>query len=175
MKLLKRSWLIALAILIIGPTTSFAQSRINLVQGRRAINDKVTFVVEVAHQKNEKPPYANASDDMIIYTRFARPATGMVYVDGKALGRFDESMGFNSNQVDAAYGRHTMTLLFTSPAVVTDFTVMLSRGAAHEILEGEGAFVTTDPTSLEQRVVELERRVHELEAEITSLKKKRTQ
>ncbi|PYS52639.1 MAG: hypothetical protein DMF68_01085 [Acidobacteria bacterium] len=174
MKLSKRSWLLVLAILIIGSTTSLAQSRINLVQGKRAINDKVNFVVEFAHMKNQQPPYPTISDEMQIFTRFVRPATGMVYLDGKAIGRFDEAMAFTSNIADATYGRHTITLMFTNPAVVTDFYVTLFRGAASEILEGEDAFVTT-PTSLEKRVVELEHKVHELEAEIATLKKKRVQ
>lgn len=174
MKLSKRSWLLALAILIIGSSTNLAQSRINLVQGNRAVNDKVTFVVEVVHQKGEKSPSAIASEDVGIWTRFARPATGIVYMDGKAIGRFDEAMGFDSNLVDATYGRHTLTMMFASPAVVTKFVVDVYRGAAREILEGEDAFVTA-PTTLEQRVVELEHKVHELESEIAILKKKRIQ
>lgn len=177
MKLSKRNWLLVLAILIISSTTSFAQSRINLVQGNRAVNDKVTFVIEVTHQKNEKPPYAAESADMYISTRFAggHPATGMAYLDGKAIGRFDEAMSFHSNPIDAAFGRHTITLVFAKPAVLIDFLVdVLSRGVAREILEGENAVVTL-PTSLEQRVVELEQKVRELETEIATLKKKRVQ
>jgi len=174
MKSSKHSWLLALAILMIGSTTSLAQGTIRLVQGQRAVNDKVTFVVEVEHRKNETPPYATAVEYMQIVAIFERLATGMVYVDGKGLGRFDESRSFDGKLGDVTYGRHTMTLVFANPTVVIGFSVGLSRGTVREILEGEEASVTA-PTSLEQRVVELERKVHDLEAEITTLKKKRTQ
>ena len=171
----KHSWFFALAILILGAATSVAQSRVQLVQGRRAVKDKVTFVVEVAHEKNQNPRYATAPEDMQIFTRFAdHPATGMVYVDGKALGRFDESISFNSNLVDVTYGQHAMTLVFASPAIVTDFYVTIRGGIAHEILEGESA-VSFPPTGLDQRLVELERKVQELEAEMATLKKKGVQ
>lgn len=175
MKLAKCGWLLALAILIVGSTSSVAQSRIQLVQGRRVVKDKITFVVEVSREKIENPRYATAPEDMIISARFAdRPASGMVYIDGKALGRFDESMSFNSSLFDITYGRHTMTLAVTSPTVVFDFTVYVRGGRAREVIESEEA-VTPRPLLLEQRVLELERRVHELEAEIATLKKNRVQ
>jgi hypothetical protein len=175
MKLAICGWLLALGIFIAGSTSTVAQSRIQLVQGRRVVNDKITFIVDVSREKSGSPRYATAPEDIRIFTRFAdRPASGMVYIDGKALGRFDESMSFYSNAFDITYGRHTMTLAVTSPAVVFDFTVDVRGGRAHEVIKSEEA-VTPKPLLLEQRVFGLERRVHELEAEIATLKKNRVQ
>lgn len=175
MKLAKRGWLLAIAILVVGSTSSVAQSRIQLVQGRRVVKDKVTFIVEVSRDKNGNPRYATAPEHARIFTRFAdRPASGMVYMDGKALGRFDESMSFYSNHFDITYGRHTMTLVVSSPAVVFDFTVDVPGGLAREVLDSVEA-LKPPPLLLEQRVLELERRIHELETEIASLKKNRAQ
>ena len=175
MKLAKFGWLLALAILVVGSTSSVAQSRIQLVQGRRVVKDKITFIVEVSREKVENPRYSTAPEFIQILTRFSdRPATGMVYIDGKALGRFDESMQFFSNLFDITYGRHMITLAVTSPAIVMDFTVDVRGGRAREVIESEEA-VTTKPLLLEQRVLGLERRVHELEAEIATLKKSRVQ
>ena len=175
MKLAKCGWLSALAILFVASTSSFAQSRIQLVQGRRVVKDKITFIVEVSREKGENPRYATAPEYIQIFTRFTdRPATGMVYLDGKALGRFDESMSFSSNNFDITYGLHTITLAVTSPTVVFDFTVDVRGGRPREVIKSEEA-VTPKPLLLDQRVLELERRVHELEAEIATLKKNRVQ
>lgn len=173
MMLSKRSLLLALAIVVTGSTTALAQSRIQLVQGRRAIRDKVTFVVELGHAKNEDPRSATVQNDVNIFTRFGeRPATGMVYLDDKALGRFDESMSFNSNLAEITYGRHTLTLAFAAPAVLTDVLVSIRGfGVPREILEGDGNVPATS-AGLEKRVADLEREVHDLEAEIANLKKK---
>lgn len=175
MKLSKRCWLLALMILIVGSTSAVAQSRIQFVQGRRTVKDKITFTVDVSREKNANPRYATVPEDLHIFTRFTdHPATGMVYLDGKALGRFDESMSFSSNYVDITYGRHTMTLVVTSPTIVFDFTVDVRGGVAREVLDSEEAVMPHSP-GMEQRIVELERRVHELEAELATLKKNRVQ
>lgn len=172
MNLVRRSWLVILLTLFVGGT-SVAQSRIQLAQGRRAIQDKVSFVIDVAHDKSGNPRYADAPEDMRILVRFSdRPATGRVYVDGKAVGRFDESQMFNSNSVDVTYGRHTITLAVTAPATLYDMYVDLRGGIAHEILGDDEPAVTLAP-DLSKRVAELERKVHDLEAEIAGLKKKR--
>src|SRR6202008_4980528 len=95
MRLSKWAWLLALLIVIFGSTSALAQTRIQLVQGRRLIKDKVTFVVDVSPEKIPNPRYATAPEDLHIYTRFTEPpGTGMVYLDGKTLGRFDEAMSF---------------------------------------------------------------------------------
>jgi hypothetical protein len=101
-----------------------------------------------------------------------RPVSGRVYVDGKAIGRFDQSMSFHSNPIDITYGRHTITLVVSSPATLYDLYVDLRGGVAREILDEQEPAVALTP-DLSKRVAELERKVHDLEAEIASLKKKR--
>ena len=173
MRLFRCSWLFVLAILFGGSITTLAQGRLLLVQGRRAVKEKISFVVEFAPQKNEKRLLASVPGYIQLSVRFAdHAATGMVYVDGKALGRFDDSMGFDSTLDDITYGRHTMTVVVANPAVINGFIVALTGGVPHEILEGEAAVISIPP-GLEVRVVELERKVHELEAEIATLKRKR--
>jgi hypothetical protein len=113
---------------------------------------------------------------MILNMRFAeRPATGRVYIDGKAIGRFDESGSFNSNLLDVTYGRHTITVALAKPAIMMDFYVTVRGGIPREILDDNEPVVTvpTGSQSLEKRVVELEQKVHDLETEIATLKKKR--
>jgi len=172
MNLVRRSWLVILLTLFVGGT-GVAQSRVQLAQGRRAIQEKVSFVIDVAHDKSGNPRYADAPEDMRIMVRFSdRPASGRVYVDGKAVGRFDESQMFNSNSIDVTYGRHTITLAVTAPATLYDLTVDLRGGLAHEVLGDEEPAVTLAP-DLSKRVAELERKVHDLESEISSLKKRR--
>ena len=166
-------FLMLLAILLAASTTGVSQSRIQLAQGRRAIQDKVSFVVEVVREKRNDPRNADAPDDMFINMRFTdRPATGRVYIDGKAIGRFDESGSFNSNLLETTYGRHTITIAFASPAILLDLYVTVRGGIAREILDDHEP-VGAEPPGLEKRVVELEQKVHDLETEIASLKKKR--
>jgi hypothetical protein len=159
--------------LFVGTGTGVAQSRIQLAQGQRPIQDKVSFVIDVARERTQNPRYAEAPEDMQIFTRFnGPPASGRVYVDGKAIGRFDESRLFNSNPVDVTYGRHTITLAVTNPTSIYDFYVTIRGGVAHEILDEQEPSVTLAP-DLSKRVTELERKVTELEAELVALKKKR--
>ena len=169
MKLIQRSLLVVLMTLFVGVGTCVAQRRIQLAQGRRTIQDKVTFVVEVSPDAR----YNTKPEGVTIFTRFIRPATGRVYVDGKAIGRFDESMSFNSNPIDAPYGRHTITVVFASPALMMDFFVDLrGPGLMREILDDQEPEVSLTP-DLAKRIGDLERKVRDLETEIASLKKKR--
>ena len=172
MHLVRRSFLVVLMTLFVGVGTGVAQSRIQLVQGKRTIQDKVTFVIEVAREKRNSPQYATAPEDLQVYARWQQPATGRIFLDGKALGRFDESMQFNSNLVDVGYGRHTLTLQFAAPTALTDVTVTVRGGVPRELLDEQEPAVALTP-DLSKRVGELERKVQDLEAEISSLKKKR--
>src|SRR5437762_3216339 len=170
---LKFRFLLALTIVVGASGVAVSQSRIQLAQGRRAIQDKVSFVVDVVRDKRNDPRNAVAPDDMMLNMRFAdRPATGRVYIDGKAIGRFDESGSFNSNLLDVTYGRHTITVAFANPSLMLDFYVTIRGGMAREILDDHEPVVNASP-SLETRIVELERKVHDLENEIAGLKKKR--
>jgi hypothetical protein len=158
--------------LFVGAGTGFAQGRIQLVQGKRAIQDKVTFIVEVGRDKSNNSRYANGPEHLQIFARWAQPASGKVFVDGKAVGRFDESILFNGNPLDITYGSHTLTLQFTSAVALTDFVVTVPGGVARELLDEQDQAVAFTP-DLSKRVVELERKVQDLEAELTNLKKKR--
>lgn len=173
MNLVRRSWLVILMTLFVGAGTGFAQSRVQLAQGRRAIQDKVNFVIDVSRDKRNDPRNAEAPDDMRVLVRFSdHPVSGRVYLDGKAVGRFDETQQFNSNSIDVSYGRHTITLAVASPATLFDVYVDLRGGVLHEVLDEDEPTAALAP-DLSKRVAELERKVHALEAEVTSLKKKR--
>jgi len=173
MNLVRRSWLVVLLTLFVGTGAGMAQSRIQLAQGQRPIQDKVSFVVDVGRDKSQNPRYADAPGEMQILTRFnGPPASGRVYIDGKAIGRFDESRSFNSNPIEITYGRHTITLAVTNPTSIYDFYVSIPGGVLHEILDDQEPSVTLAP-DLSKRVTELERKVTALEAELTALKKKR--
>ncbi len=173
MNLVRRSWLVVLMTLFVGAGTGYAQNRVQLAQGRRAIQDKVSFVVEVARDKRNDPRTAEAPDDLRISIIFAdRPASGRVYLDGKAVGRFDETQQFASNLIDVTYGRHTITLSVAAPATLGNMYVDIRGGVAHEILDDEQPLTSLTP-DLSKRVAELERKMHDLEAEMASLKKKR--
>ena len=170
MEIVRRSWFVVLMTLFVGVGTGVAQSRIQLAQGKRAIQDKVSFVVEISPEKNRP---AAAPYDMQIFARFQGPGTtGRVYVDGKAVGRFDESPQFSSNPIDITFGRHTITLAVTSPTALSYFDVTVRGGVAREVLDDQEPSVTLAP-DLSKRVSELERKVNDLEAEMANLKKKR--
>jgi hypothetical protein len=174
MNLTKRSCLIAMMTLFLGAGTGLAQSRIQLAQGRRVIEEKVSFVINVGHDKTGDPRYAEAPEEMRVWMRFAdRPVSGKVYVDGKAIGRFDQAMGFNSNSIDISYGRHTILLTVSGPATLYDLYVDLRGGVAHEILDDQDLVAPPPSPALSKRVADLEQRMHDLETEIATLKKKR--
>lgn len=173
MKGSRSSWLIVLAVVLGGSVTTFAQGRVQLVHGKRAVKDNVSFIVEVAHRKNEDTTSATAPAYMYLYVTFDHPASGLVYADGKAVVRFDEAIGFNADRFETSYGRHTLTLVVQNPTAISQFVVTLDDGVPREILEGETAVGAALPSGLEVRVVQLERKLQELEAEIATLKRKR--
>jgi hypothetical protein len=157
--------------MLLALSTSAFADRIQVVQGRRAVKDKVTFTIDVLRFKGQYPQYQIAPENIQIHVTFDQPTTGMIYVDGKALGRFDESRVFDSNYAEISYGRHTVTLGTTGPAVVSSFYITVNGGIVREFLTDEAVVPT--PVSLEPRIAELERKVQDLEAEITKLKKQK--
>ena len=174
MRIATRKLLSISALVIILSISALAQSRIQLVQGRRLVKDKLSFVVDVAKDKTENPRYANAPEAIQIYTSFMnQPATGLVYIDGKAIGRFDDSMGFNSNPVDITYGRHTITFEVANGATLGTLYVTVPAARLTEILDVQDIRVSNGPV-VNDRIVELERRVQQLELELAALKKKKT-
>jgi len=175
MNLVKRSWLVVLFTLFVGSGTGLAQNRIQLVQGRRPIQDKVSFVIDIFPDKNinGNPRFAAGPEYIRVFMNFAEhPRSGKLYLDGKAVGRFDETMGFASNPVDITYGRHTLTVVLMSPGLLQGLLVDVPGAAAREILDDQEPDITLAP-NLSQRVSELERKVNDLEAELANLKKKR--
>ncbi|HEX7295857.1 MAG TPA: hypothetical protein VF251_08920 [Pyrinomonadaceae bacterium] len=171
MNLIKCS-IVVVMIVCVAAGTCVAQSRIQLAQGRRAIQDKVSFVIEINREKTLNPRYAEKPEDMRVWMRFGGQATGKVYVDGKAIGRFDESMSFYSNMLDTTYGRHTITVSFAAAAILIDAYVDVRGGVAREILDEQEPSVALAP-DLSRRVAELERKVSALEVELADFKKKR--
>ena len=173
MHLLRRSFLVVLFTLFVGAGTSFGQGRIELVQGRRTIKDNLTFTVEVLHDKNENPRYVTAPEDIQVYLVMAdRPASGFVYLDGKALGRFDETQQFNGNPSDITYGKHTITVKVSNPALLGKLVVTVRGARIQEVVDSSEAEISI-PVGIEKRIAELETKMQGLEAEIASLKKKR--
>lgn len=171
MKVSKSSWILSFIILIGASSSVFGDQRIQLVQGRREVKDKVTFTIDVLRAKNQNPQYENAPAFIQMYVTFDQATTGMVYVDGKPIGRFDESRVFNSNQADITYGRHTVAMVITRPSVVSQFFVTVPGADLREFLSVEA--VLPAPVGLEPRVVVLERKVQELEAELAGMKKQK--
>ena len=172
MNLVRRSFLVVLFTLFVGAGTSFGQRSIELVQGRRAIKDNLTFTVDVLRDKNENPRYATAPEDIQDYLVMAdRPASGFVYLDGKALGRFDETQQFNGNPSDITYGKHTITVKVSNPALLGKLVVTVRGARVQEVMDNEAEISV--PVTMEKRVAELEKKVQDLEAEIAGLKKRR--
>src|SRR5258705_6794202 len=154
MNLVRRSFLVVLFTLFVGAGTSFGQGRIELVQGRRTIKDNLTFSVEVLHDKNENPRYATAPEDIQVYLVMAdRPASGVVYLDGKALGRFDETQQFNGNPSDITYGKHTITVKVSNPALLGKLMVTVRGARIQEVMDSEAEISV--PVNMEKRVAEL--------------------
>ena len=175
MNLVRRSWLVVLMTLFVGVGTGVAQSRVQLAQGRRAIQDQVSFVVDISRDKRygNDPRFADGPEDIRIWVSFLdHPASGRIYVDGKAIGRLDEVQQFNSNPIDVTYGRHTITVTVNTPALLGTMFIDVRGAIVHEILDDAEPSVTLKP-DLSKRVTDLERKVQDLEAELATLKKRR--
>lgn len=168
---------LTLLMLSVTVVAAFADIRIQLVQGRRAVRDQVSFTIEVSHETNENPRYAKLPEFIEISTGFAAPASGTISIDGRGIGRFDDVIRFNTDRTEITYGEHVVTLDVSAPAVVTSFVVFVRGGVPREIVgrrpTRREASEPTPAANLEDRVAELERRVRQLEAELADLKRAR--
>jgi cell division protein FtsL len=177
MKPILRHFLLTFVILLLTSSAALADIRIQLVQGKRTVKDQVSFTIEVSHETKENPRYEKLPEFIEIITTFASPASGMLLIDGRGVGRFDESVNFKSDRTEITYGRHIVTLQITGPAVVTSLAVMVRGGVPREVIGGEPTpTVSTAPAaaaSVEQRIADLEQRVKQLEAEVATLKRTR--
>ncbi|HLG17201.1 MAG TPA: hypothetical protein VJH03_22305 [Blastocatellia bacterium] len=174
MRIALRRLLVAAAVLLLVASSAWADIHIELVQGKRTVTDKVSFTVEITHERVEDPRYAKMPEFIEITATFLNPASGTVSIDGTGIGRFDETLRFNSNRTEITYGRHVITLQVSAPAVVTRLSVFVRGGLPREVIGETAAVAPARPAaSLEDRIAELERRVKQLEAEVESLKKAR--
>jgi hypothetical protein len=177
---LKHYWSLVPTILVIAASSASAQ---NLIHGRRAFKDTISFPVEITQGDDPTDHITTA-----IEVRFEQPATGTISIDGKGLDRFDEGRTFLTQPIDLRNGRHTVTVRVTSPAVL----LVLQVHCACEIrpivrddgrepveppvdrpIEREDRPIMRGGPTMEQRISELEQRVRELEMEVDSLKRAR--
>ncbi len=172
--------LITMAIMLtLMASTAWADIHIKLISGKRTVKDKVSFTIEVDHEKNENPRYAKQPELIRFIVNFAEPASGVVLLDGKGVLRFDGTNQAISDPTEITYGRHEVTLQVSAPAVATLLDVSVRGGVVREVFgaaPGAGAPSGAAPAgsaSLEERINALEQRVKELEAEVAALKKGR--
>lgn len=178
-----RYWALAIVMMLLAVSSASADIAIELVKGKRAVKDKVSFTIEVDHEKDENPRYAKMPEFLWVeHVAFAAPASGILLLDGKGIDRFDETYQFSGNRTEITYGRHVITLQVSAPAIVTQLRVVVRGGVVREIIGEEshspatGAESRTETSAsrnTEERVADLERRVKQLEAEVEALKKGR--
>jgi hypothetical protein len=156
---------------------AWADIHLKLISGKRAVKDKVSFTIEVDHEKNENPRYAKMPEFIRFIVNFAEPASGVIILDGKGALRFDGATEAISGDTEITYGRHEVTIQFSSPAVVTLLDVSVRGGVIREVFGESSATGATSGkssnTSAEDRITALEQKVKQLEAEIEALKKER--
>lgn len=157
--------------------TAWADIHLKLISGRRTVKDKVSFTIEVDHEKNENPRNAKMPDFIKFLVDSSEPASGVVILDGKGAMRFDGATHTLSGDLEITYGRHVVTLQVSSPAVITLFEVSV-RGAVVREVFGESPAAGTSAAassggSAEDRITALEQKVKQLEAEIEALKRGR--
>ena len=85
MNLVKRSSMVVGMTVCIAAGTCVGQSRIQLVQGRRVIQDRVSFVIEGDREKTQNPRYAEKSEDMRVSMRFAERAEQAEFISTAKL------------------------------------------------------------------------------------------
>ena len=171
----------AIAILLLASTSALADIELLLIKGKRTINNRVSFTIEVGHEKNQDPSSAKPPSFIRISATFASPASGVIALDGKGIDRFDESLSIRGSETDITFGRHVVTLQVSAPAVATSLIVAVRGGVPREII-GEESGAERVPVSVgrpasagsvEDRINALEQRVKQLEAEIEALKRER--
>ena len=175
-----RSWVYSLITTVVTmmliSSVTLADIHLKLISGKRVIKDKVSFTIEVDHEKNENPRNAKMPDFIKFLVTSTAPASGVVILDGKGALRFDGANSTISGDMEITYGRHVITLQVSSPAEITLFDVSV-RGAVIREVIGEtpsaGARNGGSTPSAEDRITALEEKVRQLEAEIEALKKAR--
>jgi hypothetical protein len=158
-------------------SAAWADIHLKLISGKRTVKDKVTFTIEVDHEKNEAPRYAKAPEFIRFIVNCAEPASGVVILDGKGVLRFDGTTEAISGDTEITYGRHVITIQVSAPAVVTLLDVSVRGGVIREVFgEAPAAGAPSGAStgaSAEDRITALEQKVKQLEAEIEALKKGR--
>ena len=170
---------VAAIIVLMMASTAWADIHLKLISGKRVVKDKVSFTIEVDHEKNENPRYAKMPELIRFIVNFAEPASGVVLLDGKGVLRFDGANQAISGDTEITYGRHEVTMQVSAPAVVTLLDVSVRGGVIREVFGDAPAAKApvgverTGSASLEDRINALEQRVKQLEAEIEALKRGR--
>jgi hypothetical protein len=168
---------VAAIIVLMMASPAWADIHLKLISGKRVVKDKVSFTIEVDHEKNEDPRYAKMPELIRFIVNFAEPASGVILLDGKGVLRFDGTNQAISDPTEITYGRHEVTMQVSAPAVVTLLDVSVRGGVVREVFgPAAGAPVSADRagnTSLEDRVNALEQKVKQLEAEVEALKRGR--
>lgn len=156
---------------------AWADIHLKLISGKREVKDKVSFTIEVDHEKNEAPKNAKMPDFIKFLVTSSAPASGVVILDGKGVMRFDGANHTLSGDLEITYGRHVVTLQVSAPAVITLFEVSVRGAVVREALgESSAAGAPTGSStgsSAEDRIITLEQKVKQLEAEIEALKRGR--
>ncbi|MGH9831835.1 MAG: hypothetical protein ACREBD_27660 [Blastocatellia bacterium] len=160
-------------------STAWADIHLKLISGKRVVKDKISFTIEVDHEKNENPRYAKMPELIRFIVNFAEPASGVVLLDGKGVLRFDGANQAISGDTEITYGRHEVIMQVSAPAVVTLLDVSVRGGVIREVFGDAPAAKApvgaerAGNASLEDRINALEQRVKQLEAEIEALKRGR--
>ncbi len=168
---------VAAFIVLMMASTAWADIHLKLISGKRTVKDKVSFTIEVDHEKNEDPRYAKAPEFIRFIVNCAEPASGVVILDGKGVLRFDGTTQAISGDTEITYGRHVVTMQVSAPAVVTLLDVSVRGGVIREVFGETPAAgapsAASAGASAEDRITALEQKVKQLEAEIEALKRGR--
>lgn len=171
------SLMAAAVVLMLMANTAWADIHLKLISGKRTIKDKVSFTIEVDHEKNENPTYAKAPELIRFIVKFAEPASGVIILNGQGVLRFDGATEAISDPTEITYGRHTVTMQVSAPAVATLLDVSVRGGVVREVLgeapSSRAPSGTSSSGSAEERITALEQKVKQLEVEIEALKRGR--